>query len=242
MTEDEARQRQLSDRLKETNAELENINWISTHDLKEPLRKIQIQSSRLLHREKQISTDVAEGLEKMNKSANRMQQLIKDLTSYGKLSGEPAEFTQINLEEEITNLLEDLQEEIDDKNARIIVKDLPEIKGIPVLIRQLFINLAINSLKFSSPQRTPEITISGSSERRDGFVCITVSDNGVGFDDSFAADIFKIFRRLHNAEYDGSGIGLSLCKKIMQIHKGDIEAKGSPGEGASFTLCFPKDQ
>ena len=244
--EEDARQRALLAELKEKNAELENINWISTHDLKEPLRKIQVFSSRLLEKEAQLSPDVSASLVRMNRSANRMQTLIADLTAFNKLRNRQDAFAAVNLQTELQKVTQDLEQEIQEKGAAIHNNNLPVVKGVPVLLHQLFENLIRNALKFSKPGAVPEITLAGTPEpvllpdNKQPFYKITITDNGIGFDNRFSETIFKVFNRLHaRGQYEGSGIGLALCKKIMEVHKGHITAEGQPGAGAVFTLYFP---
>lgn len=246
LTEEEVHQRLLMEKLRETNEQLENINWISTHDLKEPLRKIQMQSSRLLLKERNLSTEVATGLEKMNRFAGTMQHMIADLSALGKLEIQHHELSPINLSDAVQNLLSEFADDLNEKGGRITVGELPVVKGIPVLVRQLFVNLIGNALKFVRPGVPPQVWVSASTTEKQVygevrlFHAVTVEDNGIGFDPAASDDIFKIFHRLHaKSDYSGSGIGLALCKKIMQKHNGTIEATAVPGKGAVFTLYFP---
>lgn len=248
LTEEETEQRNLARELQETNAELENINWIGTHDLKEPLRKIQMFSSRIIEDEAALPKDTLHNLERMNQSAARMQQLLEDLTSYAKLRHSQKALQHVDLNEVIGKIQLDLTDEITEQGAVIHMQKLPTIKGIPVLVRQLFINIISNALKFSRPGIPPVINItcaqqnvvSPATETPQLFYKIAVSDNGIGFDNKFASKIFKIFTRLHTMQdYEGSGIGLALSKKILQIHGGFIEAESNPDEGATFFLYFP---
>jgi light-regulated signal transduction histidine kinase (bacteriophytochrome) len=248
LTEEEARQRELTRQLKESNLELENISWISTHDLKEPLRKIQLFSSRLMDLDKNISPDVVSTLQKMNASANKMQRLISDITNYSKIRHSDKSFEAIDLQELIDKITVELHEEIEEKNATIITKGLSTVTGIPVIINQLFSNLIGNALKFSRadvPARVDIIQSENpvSSPEPDDtrlYTKITIADNGIGFENEFSDRIFKIFTRLHTADkYQGTGIGLALCKKIMQLHSGYIYAEGARNQGATFSLYFP---
>lgn len=250
LTEEEDRQRKLTDALKETNAELENINWISTHDLKEPLRKIQMFSSKLIERH-EVSDEIGSTLQKVNSSANRMQHLIEGLSAYARTRQSADNFVTVDLQQHITEILKELQEDIADKHAQLDIGKLPQVNGIPILLHQLFTNLVRNALKFSKKDIASIISISCSEQPekhpsgsgQELFHKITVQDNGIGFDNKYAESIFKVFSRLHTVkEYEGSGIGLALCKKIMQIHHGHIAAEGRPKEGATFTLYFPVQQ
>ncbi|RFS14979.1 ATP-binding protein [Emticicia sp. C21] len=248
LTEEEARQRELTKQLRESNLELENISWISTHDLKEPLRKIQLFSSRLMDLDKSISPDVISTLQKMNASANKMQRLITDITNYSKIRHSDKSLETIDLQELVDKTTNELQEEIEEKNASVNTKGLSTISGIPVIINQLFSNLMGNALKFSKEGVPAKIDIIQSEEPVPSpepddtklYTKITIADNGIGFENEFSDRIFKIFTRLHTADkYQGTGIGLALCKKIMQLHGGHIFAEGAKNQGASFSLYFP---
>lgn len=248
ITQEEEKYRKLSEVLKETNSELENINWISTHDLQEPLRKIQMISSRLLSKQdEQYSETVINSVQRMNNSANRMQTLLNDILKYTRIQHIDTSFEIVNPNEIMIEVLSDLHEFINERNAKILYQDLPNLIGIPFLIKQLFSNLIQNSIKYSFPEKHPIIEIKslGNKASNSGelFQVLEFSDNGIGFEQQFAENIFNIFSRLHNQEeYKGSGVGLALCKKIMQVHKGIINAEGTPNEGAIFRLYFPLKQ
>lgn len=248
ITQEEEKYRKLSETLKETNSELENINWISTHDLQEPLRKIQMISSRLLSKQdEQYSETVINSVQRMNNSANRMQTLLIDILKYTRIQHIDTSFETINPNEIMVEVLSDLQEFINEKNAQINSEHLPELLGIPFLIKQLFSNLIQNSIKYSFPDKQPVIKIRSlginESDSGEQFQILEFSDNGIGFEQKFAENIFNIFSRLHGQEeYKGSGVGLALCKKIMQVHKGIINAEGTPDKGAVFRLYFPLKQ
>ncbi|NCI47248.1 ATP-binding protein [Sediminibacterium soli] len=248
LSEEEFKYRQLSERLREANVELENINWISTHDLKEPLRKIQVFSSRILSREKEeLSELVVNSLERMNESANRMQKLITDITSYSRLRHNRDLHLDVDLNEVLNDIRDDLQNELAEVEGTIDADPLPMIKGIRLLLTQLFLNLVRNSIKFRKKEIAPVIEIGYQSgqlytqdETQTKFHKITVTDNGIGFDNQHKENVFKVFTRLHNQDdYAGSGIGLALCKQVVHIHGGYIDVDGRPGEGASFSLYFP---
>ena len=250
LSTEEEKYRTLSEILKETNAELENINWISTHDLQEPLRKIQLISSRLIYKEQQAMPDnIVDGLQRMNSSANRMQTLLIDILKYTRIKYSEEAFETVNLTTMIKETVEDVQEALKERNAIVTYSVLPVINGIPFLLKQLFSNIILNSLKYSSPERDPVIEITASREPQlspetKNKLCyaISISDNGIGFEQQYAESIFNIFTRLHGiTEYKGSGVGLALCKKIMQTHDGNIIATGFPDKGAIFTLYFPAE-
>ncbi|MGK4569335.1 sensor histidine kinase [Flavobacterium sp. 3HN19-14] len=248
LSAEEAKQRKLSEKLRETNAELENINWISTHDLQEPLRKIQFISSMLLEKETEnVPKNVLDALDRMNKSASRMQTLLIDILKFTKIKYAADAFEQTDLNVILTDVIEDIRETLKEKNAQVNTDTkLPVVHGVPFLLKQLFSNIILNSLKYSAADRPPVINITAyepeSSQHLDNRMChgISFSDNGIGFAQQYAETIFNIFARLHHHnEYKGSGVGLALCKKIMQTHDGTITASGKPGEGAVFTIYFP---
>ncbi len=249
LAKEELKQRTLNERLKEANAELENMYWIGSHDLKEPLRKIQMFASRIISKD-----DVADlglifsSVSRMNDSAKRMQLLISDVLSYSRLNFVKDGFETINFNNLVKNVVEELAVELQDYNATIEYDTLPEIKGLYLLLQQLLNNLIRNSLKFSKEQTAPHIIISyqgiteftppGESYQK--FHKINIADNGIGFDNQFKESIFNVFNRLHARDkYAGSGVGLALCRKIMKNHNGHITAEGSPGVGTAISLFFP---
>jgi len=250
LSDEEEKYRKLTEVLKETNAELENINWISTHDLQEPLRKIQLIGSRLLSKEDEnFSATAIDGLRRIQTSAHRMQTLLVDILKYTRIKNTEAAFERADLDAILSETLEELKEMLKEKNASVSREKLPEITGIPFLLKQLFSNILLNSLKYAEAERPVEIVIT-VSEQHDPmgyaqnrmFWKVTLADNGIGFDPKYADNIFNIFTRLHaHTEYKGSGVGLALCRKIMQTHGGSIEATGQPNKGATITLYFPQD-
>lgn len=245
LTEEETVHRRLTEELRKTNAELENINWIGTHDLKEPLRKIQVFSSRLLTNEDGLSEDVLYSLQRVNSSAKRMSQLVSDLIALGRLRYEGGEPEIIELAHLVKEVLNTFQEEEEMGHVEFEVDTLPAIQGRLFLIRQLLINLVSNAIKFRKQGKPVHIHISHKEMAAPDFGgnvdAIIISDNGQGFDPKYNEDVFKIFRKLNSPdEFEGSGIGLAMCRKIMQMHGGEILAKGRPDEGASFTLIFPR--
>lgn len=244
ISQEEEKYRKLSELLKEANSELENINWISTHDLQEPLRKIQMISSRLLGKEDEsLSETVINSVQRMNNSAKRMQTLLVDILKYTRIQHIDASFELVNPQNILKEVLYDLNEFINEKDAVINIHPLPEINGIPFLMKQLFSNLIQNSLKYSFENKAPIVNIRFLGikfENEISYQVLTFEDNGIGFKPEYAENIFNIFSRLHNQEqYKGSGVGLALCKKIMQVHKGIIIGEGIPDKGASFKLYFP---
>ncbi len=247
LTEQQKRNFELNETLKETNSELENINWISTHDLQEPLRKIQLNASRLLIKNENIPENIVQDIVRMSDSAARMQTLLTDILKYTKIQHTEGKPSLIDISPILEEVIEELQEHSVEKNAEITVENVPEIYGIPFLIKQLFSNLLNNSLKFAAESRPSKITIRAgahpiqfNSESDALYDTIIITDNGIGFESQFDESIFNIFKRLNGqTQYRGSGVGLALCKKIMKAHNGHISAKGQDGIGATFTLYFP---
>ncbi|MEL1244340.1 ATP-binding protein [Flavobacterium sp. DGU11] len=247
---EEEKYRRLSELLKQTNSELENINWISTHDLQEPLRKIQLISSRILTKEEDMSPGVHDSLTRMNSSAQRMQTLLIDILKYTRLKHTDESFEMVDLDNLIENVREDMTETIAEKSTEFIMGNLPSVNGIPFLLRQLFSNLIANSIKYASPERLPVIKITAeqqpiaySPDDKEVYQVIYVADNGIGFEQQYAESIFNIFTKLHaSSDFKGSGVGLALCRKIMQNHNGYITASGELGKGAVISLYFPVNE
>jgi chemotaxis family two-component system sensor kinase Cph1 len=244
LAEEERKYREVAEELKESNAELENINWISTHDLQEPLRKIQMITS-IMQEKESMPEPVLKSVKRINESANRMQTLLKDILSYTRFRNNDDGHDTIDITLLVTEVVQELHDDISDHDAQVTIGKLPEITGVPFLLKQLFLNLLRNALKFTSPERNPEISITSEymetvPGEEQPFYRVSITDNGIGFDQQYAQSIFKIFTRLHNHDkYAGSGIGLALCKKIMQKHGGFISAEGQQNNGAVFHLYFP---
>jgi len=179
----------------------------------------------------------------MQKSAGRMQNLITDLLQYARVNGENVyeKWVAVDLKTIVDEVMGELADEIEKRGARIHVSSLPLTQGIPFQLHQLFVNLFDNSLKFTKPGQPPVILI-GSSRERDGeklYDKITFSDEGIGFNNEHHERIFDVFQRLHGKEIHGTGIGLAICRKIMENHNGKIRATGREGEGTVFELLFP---
>jgi chemotaxis family two-component system sensor kinase Cph1 len=251
LTIEEEKYRSQSEVLKETNDELENINWISAHDLQEPLRKIQLIISKLLSEEIDAipPESIADALERVSNSANRMQALLQDILKYTRVKYAKDAIQQVDLNEIMKATLDEMSESIHESNAVIEFENLPEVYGVNFLLKQLFSNLLQNSLKYASTDRLPVIKVTASQKpekylHSNKIYChwVTFTDNGIGFEQEYAKSIFKIFTRLHTKEkYSGSGVGLALCKKIMQTCGGNITAEGKPDEGTAITIYFPCD-
>ena len=230
--------------LERTNAELSSFAYIASHDLQEPLRKIQTFLSRISDMEKgKLSEKSADFFTRIQLASQRMQQLIDDLLSYSRMNPDKNKFEDVDLSTVVAAAQNDLSETIAEKKPKIDVGGLPVVSGIPFQLEQLFNNLLSNALKFVKPDVTPAITITStkiSNSFGKAFHKIVVADNGIGFEPENNAKVFELFHRLHGrSEYAGTGIGLAICKKIAENHDGYIEAEGRPGVGATFYLFLP---
>jgi len=230
------------------NNELEQFAFVTSHDLNEPLRKIKVFVDLLRTRFLADNPEALSYIEKITRSSVRMSELIEDLTQYSKLDIADVS-VPIHLNEILEEILSDLELIIKEKNARIHIDPLPALKGIPGQIRLVFQNLVSNALKFVQPGVPPVITIKATTvadlqadvETEGGkFTRITVTDNGIGFDEKYLPRIFAVFQRLHTKDkYDGSGIGLSIVKKIIEKHQGYVTARSVEGKGSSFIVFLP---
>lgn len=239
--------------LERKNAELSQFAYITSHDLQEPARKISIFIEML---ERTLSTDAdprtKSYINKIDHASARMLALIRDVLSISQLSSQNHKFEEVDLNNIISEVQTDYELLIEEKNCSIVVsKKLPVVKAIPVQMSQLFTNLMSNALKFSKKDEALIITIELNQLNEAEIVLhklkpgvqynkIDFTDNGIGFQQEHAGQIFNIFQRLHGrAEYEGTGIGLAMCKKIMENHEGNIHASSKPGEGSTFTIILP---
>ncbi|MEO8771784.1 MAG: PAS domain-containing protein [Ferruginibacter sp.] len=238
--------------LERSNTELESFNYIASHDLQEPLRKIQAFSHRIMEKDKgNLSESATDYFRRITNAAFRMQNLIDALISYSRTNATTATtvFTDLNIL--LESVKENLQDSIEEKNASIEYNNLPMVKIIPLQFQQLFINLISNSIKYSKKDIPPHIIITAinvSGKEIDDEVVnetinywkISVEDNGIGFEQQYATKIFELFQRLHiTSAYLGTGIGLAICSKIMRNHEGFINAFGRPGIGSTFNIYLP---
>jgi PAS domain S-box-containing protein len=235
--------RQANEKLEKSNRELEQFAYIASHDLQEPLRKIQTFAS-LLERNIENSTLSKKYFDKINSSALRMSVLIRDVLNYSRLAKDDDEFKETDLNEIVENVITDFELLIKEKEAAVFTATLPVIRGIPHQLHQLFSNLIGNSLKFTAANPIIHITSRKVSrpdlDPNQGYIQLLISDNGIGFEQKFAERIFTIFQRLNTREsYKGTGIGLALCKKIVENHRGIIEATSELGRGATFRIILP---
>lgn len=235
-----------TEELKRSNDDLLHFANVVSHDLREPVRKIKIFST-LLKDEK--DTDFNENckkyLTKIDQSTLRMNNIIEGILSYSTIDKTKQSIEKINLNEVIDSIKIDLELIIKEKGAILNSCDLPEIEGAPILITQLFYNLIQNALKFSKADQPPRVIISCSSSSLNGedAVQIIIKDNGIGIDSAFAERIFTAFERLNSKDqYEGNGLGLALCRKIVKRHRGTITAMGEKDNGAEFTVTLPLKQ
>ncbi|WP_297333500.1 PAS domain-containing sensor histidine kinase [Flavobacterium sp.] len=229
--------------------ELASFNYAVSHDLQEPLRKIIMYISRIEDEELLAPAAVREHFSRITVAAKRMKMLISDLLLYSQANKDEHIFVPVSLEEPLRDAINELSVQCETKQATIHFKELPVLRVIPFQVRQLFINLLSNSLKYCEEGVPPVITITCKQEDyNDGpqpgsYHVVSVQDNGIGFKQEFAEKLFLVFHRLHQKErYEGTGIGLAICKKIMENHKGFITAEGEPGNGSIFRLYFPLSQ
>ncbi|AXV66111.1 MULTISPECIES: sensor histidine kinase [Pseudoalteromonas] len=238
-----------SDELSRSNRELEEFAFVASHDLQEPLRKIQAFSDRL---ESMFKDDLGEkGLDYINRmknAAQRMSNLINDLLEFSRVTTRGKDFIDTDLNEVVHEVLDDLEIAIKESEATVNLDTLPHIQADPSQMLQLFLNILSNAVKFRRENVPPIITI--SYQRTEEFSpahnsdvaweIITISDNGIGFSEEYLEKIFVPFQRLHGrSQYKGTGIGLSVCRRIVERHGGEITATSQVGEGASFTIKLP---
>ncbi len=226
--------------LEKSNQELEQFAWLTSHDLKEPLRKILTFSDALIKKHRSEYAETSQNyLKKIHRSANRMNELIEAVLLYSNVAYDKDLFSTVDLNEIFKDVLEDLELTITAKNAIIKTDHLPVIDAIPIQMRQLFQNLISNAIKYSKPHQAPGIIIKCTDI--EGGYKITVQDNGIGFPNVYAEKIFQVFQRLLNDKtQEGTGIGLALCKKILEAHNGTIHAESEEGVGSNFIMHLPK--
>ncbi len=228
----------FSEELKVSNTELQNFAYVASHDLQEPLRKIQSFGMRLKQLEaEKLSTQGTDYLDRMLNAASRMQVLITDLLSFSRLTSGGKSFVAVNLNTLLEEVLSDLEVSIESAQAKIIASSLPVIDAEPTQMRQVFQNLISNAVKF---RKTGEqLTLHIHATENDQTVALSFQDNGIGFDEKYTDRIFNLFERIEGKRFDGSGIGLAICRKIALWHGGTITAKSESGKGATFILTIP---
>jgi light-regulated signal transduction histidine kinase (bacteriophytochrome) len=245
--------REYAQKLERSNRELQDFASIASHDLQEPLRKIEAFGDRLKAKCGDQLSDLGRTyIDRMQDAATRMRSLINDLLTYSQVTTKARPFVPVDLGRIAAEVMSDLQVTIEQAGARIELGDLPVVEADPTQMRQLLQNLLSNALKFRRQGVPPVVRISGrlrgpeGAGGNDGAArrCeVTVADNGIGFKPDYAARIFGIFQRLHGRnEYPGTGIGLATCRKILERHGGSVRASSQPGEGATFVFTLPIEQ
>lgn len=241
--------------LERSNRELQDFAYVASHDLQEPLRKVAVFGDRLKVKcAAALGDEGRDYLERMQKAVVRMQTLINDLLAFSRVTSKAAPFGTVDLGAVAREVLGDLETRLEQSGAQVEVGPLPTIEAEPLHMRQLLQNLLGNALKFQRPETKPVIKIAAElfqkaerSRARNAptreWVRLSVSDNGIGFDEKYLDRIFQVFQRLHGrGEYPGSGVGLAITRKIVEHHNGEITARSRPGEGATFIVTLPVKQ
>lgn len=243
-----------SEKLARSNRELQDFANVASHDLQEPLRKVQAFGDRLARKlEGKIGEQEADYLQRMQNAASRMQILINDLLSFARVTTKARPFVPVDLDAITKEALSDLEARVEQTKGRVEVGKLPVIDADPSQMRQLMQNLIGNALKYHKPDQAPVVKVSSifinestgeaGNKSSSGMAQITVEDNGIGFDEKYIDRVFGVFQRLHNrSEYEGTGIGLPICRKITERHGGSITAQSAPGEGSKFIATMPVKQ
>ena len=243
----------LNQELERSNRELQDFAFVASHDLQEPLRKIQAFGDRLLTTQgSRLDDQGRDYLDRMHSAAGRMHTLINDLLGYSRVTTKAQPFKPTNLRKIADEVVGDLEARIEESGGEVVIEELPTIDADQVQMRQLFQNLIANAWKFrrsDAPVRVKMFSerLSGESgettSTTDGFVRIFVNDNGIGFDEKYLDRIFTPFQRLHaRNEYEGTGIGLAVCRKIVERHGGTLTATSKTGEGSTFIVTLPATQ
>ena len=246
ITERKRAEQAISDyarRLERSNGDLQSFAFVASHDLQEPLRKVKSFGDLLSqHYSAELEPTGLDYLGRMLNAASRMQQMIDGLLDYSRISTRAAPFREVNLSRTARDVLEDLETRIAQNKGQVEVGDLPTIEAEPLQMRQLLQNLISNGLKFHQSDTAPEVRVLAESDEP-GWVKLIVTDKGVGFDMQHLERIFQPFQRLHGrSEYDGSGIGLAICRRIAERHGGSITAESQPGQGSRFIARLPVKQ
>lgn len=232
---------QKTDELARSNKELEHFASIASHDLQEPLRKVMTFGERLKEKyEKELGETGKDYLHRMQQAAKRMSQLIQDLLQFSRVSRQKRSFETVNLSEITRDVLTDLETRLLQSGGRVEIWNLPTVKADSLQMRQLFQNLISNALKYHKKEEPPRIKIWSPPVDSGGDVEIRFQDNGIGFNEKYADRIFQPFQRLHTrSEFEGTGMGLTICQKIVSLHGGKISARSEPGNGATFIVRLP---
>jgi signal transduction histidine kinase len=249
----ESQLREQIRQLEASNEELERFAFVASHDLQEPLRKIQSFANLITDRYANLfDTDSMMFMGKISHSAERMSKLIKDLLNFSRISSHREDFKAVPLNEIVQRILDDQELRIKGLDVRIEVSDLPVIEAISSQMDHLFTNLISNALKFIRPGVQPLLRIEVKSTNGENYTGlepdrqyfeITIEDNGIGFEEKYLDHIFKVFQRLHGkSTFDGTGIGLAICKRVVMYHHGYITARSQPDEGTTFVVVLPESQ
>lgn len=241
---------QYSRQLETQNKELQQFAYAAAHDMKEPLRKILFYLSAVVENDPVVDLEKKRAyLKRSEEAARRMQRLIDDMLAFTKVSQPLEQFEEVDLNSTLGEVAAFYQDTLESIQGRLVISNLPTVRGIPFQLIQLFSNLVSNSIKYRSPDRPLRIEISSEtvddpyfqhkSYRPQQLKKIAVKDNGLGFEPEYNEQIFEMFQRLHGREFSGTGIGLSICKKVIDNHQGRIRAQGKMDEGALFELYFP---
>jgi signal transduction histidine kinase len=237
--------------LESANKDLDRFAFMASHDLQEPLRKIRMFSDRLFLKYKEIlDEDGKTNIFRIQKAAERMQTLITDILTFSKISVDKPSFVESDLNALIAEILLEMEEDLREKKAKVLVDKLPVLYVNPSLMKPLFHNLIGNALKYRKKDIEPIVRVTSdittpvngkfSKDSGNRYCRIFIEDNGIGFDQKYAEEIFGMFKRLHhNTEFEGTGIGLALCKKIVEQHKGYISARSKINEGSTFIISIP---
>lgn len=234
--------REYTVQLERSNRELERFASVASHDLQEPLRKIQAFSDRLRQKYEELLPEPGRDyVNRMQEAAKRMQDLINDLLMFSRLTTKEQRFAPVNLNKILTAVLSDLEVRIEENDAKVEAGPLPLIEADPVHMRQLFQNLISNAIKFRRVEHPPVVKI--TAEEVGGRCHMRVSDNGIGIEPRYHERIFGIFERLHSrGKYEGTGVGLAVCRKISEQHGGSIVVESSPDHGSTFVIDLPLRQ
>ena len=251
LRESEEKLRESMAQLERSNRELQDFAYVASHDLQEPLRKIVVFGERLKEKAaERLDPETLDYLQRMQKAAARMQNLINDLLTFSRVTTKAQPFTPVNLANTAQEVVDDLEGRIEMTKGRVELGELPVIDAEPLQMRQLIQNLIGNALKFRRPEAPPVVKIAAkifsgplpqAPDSPPQSLCeLTVSDNGIGFDEKYLDRIFNVFQRLHSRnEYEGTGMGLAIARKIVLYHGGAITAKSAPGQGATFIVTLP---
>ncbi len=234
-----------ADRLERSNRELQDFASVAAHDLQEPLRKILTFGDRLVNKyDSAIPEEGKDYLGRMLASAQRMRKLIDDLLTFSRVTTQGKPFETVDLNVILQEVLSDLEVAVERVKGRVDVESLPTIQADPSQMRQLFQNLISNGLKFHQKGISPRVKVSASTvTAKSLWYEISVSDQGIGFEEKYLDRIFTIFQRLHGKhEYEGTGLGLSVCRRIVERHSGSITARSQLGQGTEFTVTLPAVQ